>query len=63
MSRDGWVALSRGAMGLSAVCDCGISWSYSLTIFKTKNLFTFQYFSFYEHVISCSIELSMKKVL
>ena len=20
-------------MGLSAVCDCGISWSYSLTIF------------------------------
>ena len=27
------VALLRGAMGLSAVCDCGISWSYSLTIF------------------------------
>ena len=25
------MALSRGAMGLSAVCDCGISWSYSLT--------------------------------
>ena len=24
----------RGAMGLSAVCDCGISWSYSLTFFK-----------------------------
>ena len=21
-------------MGLSAVCDCGISWSYSLTIFS-----------------------------
>ena len=34
MSRDGWVALPRGAMGLSAVCDCGISWSYSLTIFE-----------------------------
>ena len=33
MSRDGWVALPRGAMGLSAVCGCGISWSYSLTIF------------------------------
>ena len=33
MSRDGWAALSRGATGLSAVCDCGISWSYSLTIF------------------------------
>ena len=23
--RDGCVALPRGAMGLSAVCDCGIS--------------------------------------
>ena len=33
MSRDGCVALSCGAMGLSAVCDCGISLSYSLTIF------------------------------
>ena len=28
------VALPRGAMGLSAVCDCGISWSYSLTIYE-----------------------------
>ena len=33
VSRDGWAALPRGATGLSAVCDCGISWSYSLTIF------------------------------
>ena len=24
VSRDGCVALPRGAMGLSAVCDCGI---------------------------------------
>ena len=24
MPRDGCVALPRGAMGLSAVCDCGI---------------------------------------
>ena len=23
--------LHQGAMGWSAVCDCGISWSYSLT--------------------------------
>ena len=36
MSRDGRVALPCGAMGLSAVCDCGISLSYSLTIFDTK---------------------------
>ena len=26
-------ALPRGAMGLSAVCECGISSSYSITIF------------------------------
>ena len=32
VSRDCCVALPRGAMGLSAVCDCGISWSYSLLI-------------------------------
>ena len=34
VSRDGWAALPRGATGLSAVCDCGISWSYSLTILE-----------------------------
>ena len=33
MSRDCSVALPRGTMGLSAVCDCGISYSYSLIIF------------------------------
>ena len=33
MSRDCYVALPHDAMGLSAVCDCGISLSYSLTIF------------------------------
>ena len=26
------VALPHGAMGFSAVCDCGISWSCSLTL-------------------------------
>ena len=31
--RDGCVALPRGAMYLSAVCDCGIFRSYSVTIF------------------------------
>ena len=36
MSRDCCVALPRGAMGLSAVCDSGISSSYSLTIFVAK---------------------------
>ena len=25
VSRNGWAALPRGSMGLSAVCDCGIS--------------------------------------
>ena len=32
MSRDYCVVLPEGAMGLSAACDCGINWSYSLTI-------------------------------
>ena len=32
VSLDCLVALPRGTMALSAVCDCGISWSYSLTI-------------------------------
>ena len=29
------MALPRGAMGLSAVCDCGISWSYSQFFMST----------------------------
>ena len=32
VSRDCCVALPHNTTGLSAVCDCGISWSYSLTI-------------------------------
>ena len=28
MYHDCCVALPRGAMSLSAACDCGISWSY-----------------------------------
>ena len=34
MTLDGCVALPRGAMGLSAVRDCGISRSNLLTIFE-----------------------------
>ena len=33
MSRDFCVALPPGAMGLSAVCDCGISYPCSKTFF------------------------------
>ena len=29
------MALLRGATGLSTGCDCGISWSYSITIYGT----------------------------
>ena len=36
MSRDCCVALPSGATGLSVICDCGISWSYSLTIFDSS---------------------------
>ena len=42
MSRDCCVALPRGATGLSAVCDCGISWPYLLTIFIWDNQNGFQ---------------------
>ena len=35
VSSDCCVALPRGAMGLSAVCDCSISWSGSLTLYMT----------------------------
>ena len=38
VSRGGWAALPRGAAGLSAVCDCGISLSYSLTILDKQKL-------------------------
>ena len=34
VSRACRVAFSCGAMGLSAVCDCGISWSYSLFYYR-----------------------------
>ena len=37
VSSDGWAALPRGATGLSAVCDCGIFWSYSLTILEQRS--------------------------
>ena len=36
VSRDCCVALLRGAIGLSTVCDCGISWSYSLFFSRLK---------------------------
>ena len=35
------MALSHGAMGLSAVCDCAISWSYSLTFLVMIRIFNF----------------------
>ena len=37
---DSWcsVAFLYGAMGSSAVCDCGISWSYSLTFCRSSTL-------------------------
>ena len=53
MSCDGCVALPRGAMGLSAVCDCGISWSYPLTIFVVSDKKIFKVFIwkiYFEHM-------------
>ena len=36
VSCDCYVALSHEALGLSAVCDCGISWSYLLVFFAFR---------------------------
>ena len=41
VSSDCCVALSHDATGLSAVCDCGISSSYSLTIFILNSITLF----------------------
>ena len=35
------VSISHDATGLSAVCDCGISLSYSLTFFDKKTYLKF----------------------
>ena len=39
MSRDCFVALPCGAMGLFAVCDCAMTWSYSLTTVELRIVF------------------------
>ena len=46
MSRDGCVALPRGAMGLSAICDYGIpDQTYLLFLYIYLGQNTFPYFS------------------
>ena len=50
------VALPRGALGLSAVCDCVISFTYSLTIFDEFALSNND-----EKLYKCINELSNKK--
>ena len=35
-----YMCLPLGAMGWSAVCDCGISWPYSLIFFNEKVFLT-----------------------
>ena len=47
VSRDCCVALPHDATGVSAVCDCGISCSYSFTIFMIRGTCNF--------LIYCSI--------
>ena len=48
--RGGCVSLPRGAMGLSAVCDCGISGSYSLTTLNVRHLRLISHVSHIKHV-------------
>ena len=50
------VALPRGALGLSAVCDCVISFTYSLTIFDEFALSNND-----KKLYKCINELSNKK--
>ena len=38
VSRDCCVALTHSVMGLSALCDCGISGIYSLTFYNKKSV-------------------------
>ena len=54
MYRDFCVALSHDAMGLSAVCDCGISCSYSLTIIETESKIQLS-------LITCSFRIRLLK--
>ena len=58
MSPDCCVALPRGATGLSAVCDCGISWSCSL-FYHADDLL---YFNFVMAVCVLWLFLTMPKV-
>ena len=44
------VALSRGTMGLSTVCDCGISSSYSLIIINARRLRLISHITHIKHV-------------
>ena len=45
MSCDCYVALSHEALGLSAECDCGISWSYLLVFFCIYNIITIELYA------------------
>ena len=56
MSRYGLAALPRGATGLSAVCDCGITWSYSLTIFEDNVDYVFAWISYMETIKNIKFE-------
>ena len=51
MSRDCCVAPPRGVMGLSAACDCSISWSCSLTISIVRRLRLISHVTHIKHVL------------
>ena len=45
-------------MGLSAACDCGISWSYSLSIFESNYDYSSNIFSINYNYIKCILAKS-----
>ena len=52
VSRDCCAAFLRSATSLSAVCDCGICWSYSLPILNVRRMRLISHGTHIKHVFS-----------
>ena len=62
VSHDRCGALPHVAMGLSAVCDCGITWSYSFTIF-TQTLYIVKLWYSKMLISFCDTDLIIKVII
>ena len=52
------INLKKSALGWSAICECGISWSYSITFCNLLGSFTFilQFSDFYQWYIMIKVQ-------